>query len=48
VFDPAKPDGFADYLARHRSWMLAMLARELGKPVTLMKPRANSPFEARR
>jgi hypothetical protein len=48
VFDPAKPDGFGDYLTRHRNWMLTMLARELGKPVTLMKPRATSPFEARR
>lgn len=48
IFDPAKPDGFADYLARHRNWMLAMLQRELGATVTLKQPRRISIFEARR
>ncbi|MCW2365049.1 hypothetical protein M2341_000496 [Sphingobium sp. B7D2B] len=48
TFDPAKPDGFADYLARHRQWMLAMLERELGAPVKLLTPRRASVFEARR
>ena len=47
VFDPAKPDGFADYLSRHRSWMLTMLQRELGTPVTLRQPRRVSLFETR-
>ncbi|MCE7796582.1 right-handed parallel beta-helix repeat-containing protein [Sphingobium sufflavum] len=48
TFDPAKPDNFADFLARHRSWMLAMLARELGRPVELERARGSSPFELRR
>jgi len=48
TFDPAKAEGFPEFLARHRQWMLAMLARELGKPVELMKPRASSSLEARR
>lgn len=48
TFDPAKPDGFAEYLPRHRAWMLAMLTRELGKPVTLLRPTLTSSAEARR
>jgi hypothetical protein len=48
VFDPAKPDGFTDYLARHRGWMLTMLGRELGKPVDLLRPRSASSLDARR
>ncbi|WP_242123508.1 right-handed parallel beta-helix repeat-containing protein [Sphingobium sp. Sx8-8] len=48
VFDPARPDGFADYLARHRAWMLAMLQRELGRPVELQRPRRTSLFDGRR
>ncbi|HEX7858426.1 MAG TPA: right-handed parallel beta-helix repeat-containing protein [Sphingobium sp.] len=48
LFDPAKPDGFADYLTRHRSWMMTMLARELGRPVSLQRPRASSPFDTRK
>lgn len=48
TFDPAKAEGFGDYLTRHRQWMLAMLGRELGRPVALLKPRASSSLEARR
>jgi hypothetical protein len=48
TFDPAKPDGFADFMTRHRSWMLTMLARELGRPVDLLRPRTASSFNARR
>lgn len=48
LFDPAKPDGFADFLSRHRSWMLMMLQRELGAPVVLRQPRRVSLFEVRR
>ncbi len=48
TFDPAKPDGFAEYLARHRDWMLTMLGRELGKRVDLLRPSPTSSVEARR
>lgn len=48
VFDPASPDGFADFMVRHRAWMLAMLARELGGPVAPMRPLMTSFLEARR
>lgn len=48
TFDPARPDGFADFLARHRTWMLVMLQRELGAPVVLAQPRRASFIEARR
>lgn len=48
MFDPAKPDGFDVFLTRHRSWMLAMLERELGGAVTLKQPRRSSIFDARR
>ncbi|MET0238750.1 MAG: right-handed parallel beta-helix repeat-containing protein [Sphingobium sp.] len=48
IFDPAKPETFNRYLAQHRNWMLAMLARELGSPVSLLQPRPTSIFEARR
>nr|WP_255326619.1 right-handed parallel beta-helix repeat-containing protein [Sphingobium sp. EM0848] len=48
AFDPARPDGFSDFLVRHRAWMLAMLQRELGTPVLLQQPRRHSIFEARR
>ncbi|MET0138234.1 MAG: xylose ABC transporter [Sphingobium sp.] len=48
TFDPAKPDDFNGFLARHRGWMLTMLARELGRPVQLDKPRASSSFDRRR
>ncbi|CAN5317031.1 hypothetical protein BH10PSE13_BH10PSE13_12810 [soil metagenome] len=48
TFDPAKAEGFVEFLARHRAWMLAMLGRELGRPVALLKPRASSSLEARR
>ncbi len=48
LFDPAKPDGFTDFLTSHRNWMIAMLKRELGAPVTLRQPRRVSLFETRR
>ncbi len=48
VFDPAKPEGFSEFLGRHRGWMMAMLQRELGRPVRLQQARAVSMFEARR
>lgn len=47
VFDPARADGFAAFLERHRGWMLAMLRRELGATVALQRPRPASLFEAR-
>ncbi|WP_340266035.1 right-handed parallel beta-helix repeat-containing protein [Sphingobium mellinum] len=48
VFDPARPDGFDEFLQRHRSWMLTMLKRELGLPVQLQEPRRTAFFDARR
>ncbi|NML90021.1 xylose ABC transporter [Sphingobium sp. TB-6] len=48
TFDPARPDGFTEFLARHRAWMLAMLTRELEAPVTPKQARRSSIFEARR
>ncbi|MEJ7934744.1 right-handed parallel beta-helix repeat-containing protein [Sphingobium sp. AN558] len=47
AFDPARPDGFAAFLGRHRAWMLMMLQRELGEVVKLAQPRRVSMFEAR-
>lgn len=47
VFNPASADGFPAFMAQHRAWMLAMLERELGKPVRLRQPRRISIFEAR-
>ena len=47
VFDPARPDGYGDFIQRHRSWMMAMLQRELQAPVALKQPRRTSIFEAR-
>ena len=48
TFDPARPDGFADFLGRHRAWMMMMLERELGQKVALAQPRRASFVEARR
>lgn len=48
TFDPASPEGFADFIVRHRSWMLAMLERELGEPVKLRQPQRSAFFQARR
>ncbi|WP_230461279.1 right-handed parallel beta-helix repeat-containing protein [Sphingobium sp. CAP-1] len=48
VFDPARPDGFSDFLIQHRSWMLSMLQRELQATVTLKQPQRISIFETRR
>lgn len=48
TFDPAKPDGFDAFLVSHRSWMMGMLTRELGRPVELLKARRTSWLEARR
>lgn len=48
VFNPAKPDDFPGFLARHRAWMLTMLQRELQSTVELKASRRISIFEARR
>jgi len=47
-FDPARPEGFDTYLARHRDWMMTMLARELGRTPRLDKPKLMGPIQARR
>lgn len=48
VFDPANPEGFTDFIIRHRVWMIAMLQRELSANVDLRTARRISIFEARR
>lgn len=48
VFDPARPDGFTDFIIRHRVWMIAMLQRELSTNIDLRQARRISIFEARR
>ncbi|WP_022683538.1 right-handed parallel beta-helix repeat-containing protein [Sphingobium bisphenolivorans] len=48
VFDPARPEGFSDFLVRHRSWMLTMLQRELNATVELKQARQTSFFDRRR
>ncbi|WP_066770419.1 right-handed parallel beta-helix repeat-containing protein [Sphingobium sp. CCH11-B1] len=48
VFDPARPEGFSDFLIHHRSWMMTMLQRELFAPVRLRQAQPISLFEARR
>lgn len=48
TFNPSKPDDFPAYLARHRSWMLAMLSRELGTTVTPLKAHRATLFDSRR
>jgi hypothetical protein len=34
-FDPAKPEDFDAFLAKHRQWMLRLFERQFGKPVKL-------------
>ena len=34
-FDPAKPDAFDAFLARHRQWMLRTFRQQFGQPVRL-------------
>ncbi|GLV26807.1 right-handed parallel beta-helix repeat-containing protein [Sphingobium sp. Cam5-1] len=48
VFDPAKPDGFPQYIESHRLWMLEMLRRELGTFVKLKQPHRLHVSEVRR
>lgn len=48
VLDPAKPDDLPAFLAEHRSWMLAMLARELGRKPVLEQPKLMGPADYRR
>jgi hypothetical protein len=48
LFDPSKPDGFTDFIIRHRVWMVAMLERELQSKVALKQPRRTSIFDTRR
>lgn len=47
TFDPARAEGFRDFIESHRRWMLAMLSRELGHPVALKRPR-KAPMPAAR
>ncbi len=37
-FDPAAPVGFADYLAKHRAWMIELFTRQFGHPPVLEAP----------
>jgi hypothetical protein len=48
MFDPAKPDGFAAFMVRHRGWLEGMLVREMGAPVVPLEPMQTSFVEARR
>ena len=34
-FDPAHPDGFDAFIAKHRQWMIRLFERQFGKPVKL-------------
>jgi hypothetical protein len=34
-FDPAKPDAFDAFLAKHRQWMLRLFQQQFGQPVKL-------------
>ncbi len=36
-FDPAKPDEFEAYLAKHRQWMMRLFERQFGRPVQLRR-----------
>lgn len=48
VFIPGSAEDFTTFILRHRSWMMMMLARELGEGVKPMKPRMTTFLEARR
>ncbi len=48
LFDPSRPNGFPEFIENHRSWMLAMLRRELGTFVKLKQPKRFQVSEARR
>ncbi len=48
LFDPSRPNGFREFIENHRSWMLAMLRRELGTFVKLKQPKRFQVSEARR
>lgn len=48
TFDPSRPEGFSDYIIRHRGWMLTMLQRELKSTIELKQPKRMSIFEQRR
>ena len=48
TFDPARAEGFTDFIIRHRVWMMAMLERELQAKVALKRPRRTSIFDTRR
>lgn len=37
-FNPGEPDGFKDYLQKHRAWMLALFTRQFGAPPALEAP----------
>ena len=34
-FDPAKPEGFENFVIEHREWMLRLFEQQFGKPVKL-------------
>lgn len=48
TFNPATAGDFTTFILQHRSWVVAMLERELGKPVRPIKPRTTTFLEARR
>lgn len=48
TFDPAHPDDLPDFLERHRTWMMAMLTRELGAAPALEQPRLMDSADYRR
>lgn len=37
-FNPANPDGFADFLVKHRAWMIELFTRQFGHPPVLEGP----------
>jgi hypothetical protein len=47
-FDPARPGNLAEFMARHRDWMMRMLTRELGERPRLEVPQLMGVDELRR
>jgi hypothetical protein len=35
VFNPSSPEGFDEFMMRHRTWMIGLMEKEFGKPVKL-------------
>jgi len=48
VLDPKQPEMMADFIPRHRDWMMRMLTRELGFRPRLAAPKLMYPAESRR